>query len=368
MSQLQQLKLFVSERLAAAAEEIFGAVERTILEYRNDIYLSKGDKHNMLLTLAEGLKREEMLTAVSQEVSRTEAEASMQPSHTEYCQVLVKQETSGPGFPESQEHWPGHDEETLQDLLESDAVACSIYGQSTDSSSFCRTKTVANGEGDILPGPSTEWIKTEEEADGYGGSEFLQPLSSESVDGNDTSDPSSNVKEQTNQSTFCCKLCGKSFDLRSSLMMHVNTHTNNAAILCPSKHATSAGSYVEPLESHREDNPEDTLCYICGKTFSKKCHLKRHMLIHTGQKPHSCKECGKTFARVECLRVHMRVHTVERPYACDFCGRGFRQRSNMIYHIRTHTGEKPHRCSICSRSFAYKKAMIRHMRVHTKKK
>lgn len=62
MSKLQQLRLFVNERLTAAAEEIFGAVERTILEFHSDkafVSQSEDVKSSELLMLAEALKAEE---------------------------------------------------------------------------------------------------------------------------------------------------------------------------------------------------------------------------------------------------------------------------------------------------------------------
>lgn len=41
MSSLQQLSAFISERLAAAAAEVFGAVEKTLMEYQGEVSRSK---------------------------------------------------------------------------------------------------------------------------------------------------------------------------------------------------------------------------------------------------------------------------------------------------------------------------------------
>ncbi|CAK6972657.1 uncharacterized protein LOC128355732 [Scomber scombrus] len=169
-NRLLQLRVFVNERLTAAAEEIFGAVERTILEYRNDMYLSREDvKQSGLLMLAEGLNRQMEFSAVSQEVSVSEAEASTQPTHT------------ADASPEPQEHWTSRDNDKLQEL----------YEQSTQPISRRQTQTDTSREEELLPSTSTDWLKTEEEDDGYERSEaanFWQPLSSDSMDEHDTSD------------------------------------------------------------------------------------------------------------------------------------------------------------------------------------
>ena len=50
----------------------------------------------------------------------------------------------------------------------------------------------------------------------------------------------------------------------------------------------------------------------------------------------NCKICGKTWQTNGHLRRHMRVHTGERPYKCRICGKTFSQKSNMITHTMTH--------------------------------
>ena len=45
-------------------------------------------------------------------------------------------------------------------------------------------------------------------------------------------------------------------------------------------------------------------CEECGKRFSRKDHLKRHSLTHTGEKPHICYVCGSRYSRVDALHLH----------------------------------------------------------------
>lgn len=49
-------------------------------------------------------------------------------------------------------------------------------------------------------------------------------------------------------------------------------------------------------------------CNICGKSLSNKFALKRHMRVHTGEKPYRCGTCGKTFSRLDNVKEHTMVH------------------------------------------------------------
>lgn len=78
-----------------------------------------------------------------------------------------------------------------------------------------------------------------------------------------------------------------------------------------------------------------TQCEVCNKNFKEKSKLIRHMLVHTGEKPHRCVVCGKAFSVDYNLRTHMRIHTGEKPFKCEVetCGKTFAQSGNLKTHI-----------------------------------
>lgn len=51
------------------------------------------------------------------------------------------------------------------------------------------------------------------------------------------------------------------------------------------------------------------ICEICGKAFSKKDHVRRHKLVHTGERPYICEICGTTFSHKSHLNRHRLIHT-----------------------------------------------------------
>ncbi|XP_054576686.1 transcription factor YY2 [Eptesicus fuscus] len=109
--------------------------------------------------------------------------------------------------------------------------------------------------------------------------------------------------------------CGKMFRDTASMRKHLHTH-----------------------------GPKAHICAECGKGFVESSKLKRHQLVHSGEKPFQCtfEGCGKCFSLDFNLRTHVRIHTGDRPYACPFegCDKKFAQSTNLKSHILTHSKNK----------------------------
>ncbi|KAK4309627.1 hypothetical protein Pmani_018738 [Petrolisthes manimaculis] len=65
------------------------------------------------------------------------------------------------------------------------------------------------------------------------------------------------------------------------------------------------------LSTNEEDPlnlPTALLCQACGRHFSCRASLRRHLWIHTGVKPHTCDHCNFSCNRRSNLERHVRRH------------------------------------------------------------
>ncbi|XP_057702661.1 zinc finger protein 892-like [Corythoichthys intestinalis] len=141
----------------------------------------------------------------------------------------------------------------------------------------------------------------------------------------------------TDGASFKCAQCDKTFINAATLKRHAMIHKGEKTFNCS----------------------------FCGKRFNQKVHLIKHTRTHTGEKPFSCTVCGMRLSQKEYLKVHMRTHTGEKPFPCSVCGKRFSQKAFLKVHTRTHTGEKPFSCLVCNKSFSAYSTCTRHQRTHT---
>nr|XP_015811968.2 zinc finger protein 771 [Nothobranchius furzeri] len=418
MSSVQHLREFISERLAAAAEEIFSQFEKTIEEEleaqrrlldiswktsltaelpQHRVYEQVGrtccvdvqepepeppqtenrpvefwtrqeDKHLLLKKDLDGFLLESSLeeaSALSEDVM-VQFQDMMAGPVSKQDEVLNSQQLSD------------HDRKSSLDQLDTGPPSQSKGDKEEPQPSQFKEDQVDPGplqtkedQEDLHSSPDQEQLVLKKEGD-----VFMVTVDCEERDQAEAEQSSLVLSSQKVEGSldpdgigpYSCSTCGKSFSDLSSLKFHQQTHQDEKPYSCQTclKSFGRRDSLLRHMITHTGERRYS--CQICGDRFGLNSHLLRHMRTHTGEKPFSCQVCLKSFSQSNSLTDHMRIHTGEKPYSCEECGKRFVQRGALNVHMRTHTGEKPFSCSMCGKGFSASTSLLHHIRTHTGEK
>lgn len=131
---------------------------------------------------------------------------------------------------------------------------------------------------------------------------------------------------------FFCKSCFTPFDNRTEILKHKR----------------------ESESCRKVANPKKLLCNYCGKYFERKYTLTIHMRSHMNNKPFKCEICLKSFLTLGAQKQHMYLHSGVRPYVCleNDCGKSFSYLSALRQHKKNVHELRRLKCEYCDRMFS----------------
>ncbi|XP_053097240.1 PR domain zinc finger protein 15 isoform X2 [Pangasianodon hypophthalmus] len=226
---------------------------------------------------------------------------------------------------------------------------------------------------------------------------------------------------RTDDKTFQCELCSRFFSTNSNLSKHKKKHGEKlyACEVCNKmfyrkdvmqdhqrRHVMGSKNMKrEETEANGEEGTkyrkEPSACPICGKVFSCRSNMNKHLLTH-GDKKYTCEICGRKFFRVDVLRDHIHVHFKDialmdeqerenfikkigismddsegnsddedekddpehHKYSCKKCQVTFAKGRDYLKHIMEMHKERGYGCVICNRRFALKATYNAHLVIH----
>ncbi|XP_016896619.1 zinc finger protein 471-like [Cynoglossus semilaevis] len=298
---METLREAVMQRLTAAAEEILGLFEKTMVEFEAE----------MIRQLKPDISaRSPALGLLPPRISGVSSAA---PQQQEWCPSIKEEE---------EEMWSNQEEDVT-------AV------------------TVKNEEDEERPESSQRHHQSRAD-------DFVRASSSNSAlvlqhhDGSPTG-TESGARTPAGAKVFTCEICGKAFTQKLHLMQHMSCHAGDTLFCCGVCHKRFTLLYQ--LRKHER---------VCRSGDPVQLHIQELSEGRAKKKQVPCPVCGEVFGSNDSLRRHFRCHTGEKPFGCPICGRHFRDRGNMGKHMVLHTGEKRFGCDTCGQRFTWKVQLKKH--------
>ncbi|XP_055585631.1 protein sister of odd and bowel-like [Uranotaenia lowii] len=223
-------------------------------------------------------------------------------------------------------------------------------------------------------------------------------------------------RRMTPTSDFTCLLCGRAFQTRSKLVLHMRTHLDPTTAGSPS---TSAAASVDAMTANNVAAVHQSLLAAAAAAQSNNAAAAAAALIAGGscsmsaavaaaaaaahlttennnvggaavdnqeddeesrqielleRRSYACYICGADQNNLQQLKEHLllahqdrirsRGRAKERPkplISCNFCNRQFRSQFAYGEHLRTHTGERPFPCDQCDKRFPRRFQLLGHL-------
>lgn len=148
---------------------------------------------------------------------------------------------------------------------------------------------------------------------------------------------------------FECNICNEKYESQLLMLQHRKQHTEVMKKI------------EEMTIIDRSGQKVAYVCKICAKTSNNKFRHEEHLRTHTGEKPYKCEKCGVAIATSNAMAHHMRTHE-NVTFDCNVCDATYRHKKSLKKHLKLHTGERPFGCRHCDKTFAFNYTRADHER------
>ncbi|GLH09699.1 Krueppel homolog 1, partial [Gryllus bimaculatus] len=164
------------------------------------------------------------------------------------------------------------------------------------------------------------------------------------------------MNSHSGEKPYECTQCGVTFGWESSLLRHKRkAHRGKQS---PAKN--------NPVVS-MQTGTKISMVKTCPDTEVVKSFIPQTEKMDAGI-PHqtSLISDGNNQGSKRLILDHLRRHTASGHHQCNLCGRKFSSRWHLDRHVNSHSVLKPFRCSLCEKSFIWERNLKAHLCIHMK--
>ncbi|CAG5886825.1 unnamed protein product [Menidia menidia] len=270
MSRVQKMRMFVSQRVNAAVEEILAAFEEVVEKYEEEAALSReviSRQHALLCSVNKSEMVPPLTDTFTQQLLLKKEQATLSQKDQSPDQNMVPE----PSFAEGEEQ-PLHLDEA--EIIE-----------------FTYDSRLAAKPGEGLP------LSAEPEGPHIDVSLVLSSETEDSEDyGKAPADP--RPAPAGRQSGLRCRACSRTFTAPRFLFRHVTSHLREARPLCGlcGEEFQAAEGLSLHLQTHRSKRKRQVEARTQSRErrLRQRPHLNTNTQLPEAEDPDTCKDCGKT--------------------------------------------------------------------------